>query len=104
MTTNRQDQDPAAQPRQGADATVEAVEASDLEAAPEGQRDPQGASYHNSALTGSGTIMPDGTYGAPLPDPLLVKRQEDPGVTSDTREPDAGTEEKPSTPKRTRKA
>lgn len=85
MTENRQDQNPLE--RQGNDAKTKAVEASDLEAAPQGQTDQQGTSFYNPALTGSGTIMPDGTYGAPLPDPNLAKRNEDPTVTTETSEP-----------------
>lgn len=30
-----------------------------------------GQSFYNEALTGSGTILPDGTYGDPLPDPTV---------------------------------
>lgn len=33
----------------------------------------EGQSFHNEALTGSGTINPDGTYGPPQPDPTLVR-------------------------------
>lgn len=29
----------------------------------------EGQSFSNPALTGSGTILPDGTYGPSLPDP-----------------------------------
>lgn len=101
MTTNRQT--PASGPattadvseddrRPGDSAKVAAVEASDLEAAPSSQLGPQGESFYNPALTGSGTIMPDGTYGSPLPDPNLAKRNDDPEVTTDVKEaapPDA---------------
>lgn len=89
MTSNRQSSaKPADQKdaRQGDQAKVDAVAASDLEAAPASQVDPQGSSFYNPALTGSGTIMPDGTYGAPLPDPNLAKRREE--VTTDLDIPD----------------
>jgi hypothetical protein len=33
----------------------------------------EGQSFRNEALTGSGTIYPDGTIGDPLPDPTLVR-------------------------------
>lgn len=74
--------------RPGNTAKEEAVAASPLEAAPESQKDPMGGSFYNPALTGSGTIMPDGTYGNPLPDPNLVKRQEDPNVTTELDVPE----------------
>lgn len=32
-----------------------------------------GQSFDNAALTGSGTILPDGTYGPNLPDPTEVR-------------------------------
>lgn len=68
---------------------VERVENSPLkDVIPDHQKDPQGATFYNPALVGSGTIMPDGTYGAPLPDPLLLKRQEDPEVTTDLKDAD----------------
>lgn len=86
MTDNRQDQDPAE--RQGNQAKLEAVAASTLEAAPESQTDGQGTSFYNPALTGSGTIMPDGTYGAPLPDPNLERRRE---LTTEAEEQDGTT-------------
>lgn len=86
MTTNRDDQNPLE--RQGKTELEEAVASSPLEAAPEGQTDAQGTSFYNPALTGSGTIMPDGTYGAPLPDPNLAKRNEDPNVTTELNEPE----------------
>lgn len=73
--------------RQGATELEEAVAASDLEAAPASQTDAQGTSFYNPALTGSGTIMPDGTYGAPLPDPNLAKREQDPEVTTELDQP-----------------
>lgn len=76
-------EDTADDARPGNTAKEKAVEASDLEAAPASQIDPQGTSFYNPALTGSGTIMPDGTYGRPLPDPNLAKRKEDPAVTTD---------------------
>ena len=34
---------------------------------------PAGTSFYNEALTGSGTIQPDGTYGPPQPDPTEVR-------------------------------
>lgn len=71
MTTNQEDT--KGTPRQGADALREAVDASPLEAAPESQTSGQGTSFYNPALTGSGTILPDGTYGSPLPDPNLER-------------------------------
>lgn len=74
--------------RQGATELEKAVAASPLEAAPASQVDVQGTSFYNPALTGSGTIMPDGTYGAPLPDPNLAKRQEDPDITTELDVPD----------------
>lgn len=49
------------------------VDASTLEAAPEDQKGPTGGSFHNPATVGSGTILPDGTYGAPLPDPNVAR-------------------------------
>lgn len=88
MTTNREDQAPEDGARQGDQAKLDAVEASDLEAAPESQTDGQGTSFYNPALTGSGTIMPDGTYGAPLPDPNLAKRQE---LSTEAEEADGTT-------------
>ena len=30
-------------------------------------------SFRNEALTGSGTILPDGTYGDPMPDPTEAR-------------------------------
>jgi hypothetical protein len=33
----------------------------------------EGQSFLNPALTGSGTITPDGTYGPPEPDPTQVR-------------------------------
>ena len=83
MTTNRQDQNP--DERQGNAAKLEAVEASPLEAAPESQTDGQGTSFYNPALTGSGTILLDGTYGAPLPDPNLAERRK---LTTEAEEQD----------------
>jgi hypothetical protein len=41
------------------------------------QLGPDEASFINPALVGSGTIMPDGTYGAPLPDPNLARVNEE---------------------------
>jgi hypothetical protein len=34
---------------------------------------PAGTSFYNEALTGSGTINQDGTYGPPQPDPTEVR-------------------------------
>ena len=61
-------------------ALQEKVDASTLDAAPADQTGPTGGSFYNPATVGSGTIMPDGTYGAPLPDPnveRLAKLAED---------------------------
>jgi hypothetical protein len=33
----------------------------------------EGQSFHNAALTGSGTITTDGTYAEPLPDPTQIR-------------------------------
>jgi hypothetical protein len=73
--------------RQGATELEKAVAESPLEAAPASQTDAQGTSFYNPALTGSGTIMPDGTYGAPLPDPNLAKREADPEITTELDQP-----------------
>ena len=54
-------------------ALQEKVDASTMEAAPADQSGPIGESFYNPATVGSGTIMPDGTYGAPLPDPNVEK-------------------------------
>lgn len=32
-----------------------------------------GQSFYAEHLTGSGTILPDGTYGAPRPDPTVLR-------------------------------
>lgn len=32
-----------------------------------------GQSFYNEALTGSGTINEDGTYGPPIPDPTVLR-------------------------------
>lgn len=32
-----------------------------------------GQTFYNASLTGSGTILPDGTYGDPLPDPTVLR-------------------------------
>lgn len=93
MTTNRQDPAPKAAKTTTAKATdpaettdgagtpdrpaetakEKAVAASTMEAAPEDQTGPTGTSFYNPATVGSGTIMADGTYGAPLPDPNVAK-------------------------------
>jgi len=39
---------------------------------PATQVGPQGESFYAPHLTGSGTILPDGTYGPPLPDPNVL--------------------------------
>lgn len=57
-------------------AKEKAVAASTMEAAPEDQTGPTGSSFYNPASVGSGTIMANGTYGAPLPDPNLAKLRE----------------------------
>lgn len=88
MTTNRETTGAQGAERQGNQAKLDAVEASDLEAAPASQTGAQGDSYYNPALTGSGTILPDGTYGAPIPDPNLGKRQE---LTTEAKEEDGTT-------------
>jgi hypothetical protein len=112
MTSNRQTTGTDAQEepttgRQGVTELEAAVAASPLEAAPASQTDGQGTSFYNPALTGSGTIMPDGTYGAPLPDPNLAKREADPEVTTDLKVADAANTEdgsdKPTTPATARK-
>lgn len=36
-------------------------------------KNPTNQSFRNEALTGSGTILPDGTMGEPLPDPTEVR-------------------------------
>lgn len=36
-----------------------------------------GQSFYNAATTGSGTILPDGTYGDPLPDPQVQRVAKD---------------------------
>jgi hypothetical protein len=74
--------------RTGDEAKLEAVKASDLEAAPASQTTEQGSSFYNPALTGSGTILPDGTYGAPLPDPNVKRLAEDPGYTTEVQDAD----------------
>lgn len=51
----------------------EKVNASTLEATPADQAGPTGGSFVNPATVGSGTIMPDGTYAAPLPDPNVER-------------------------------
>lgn len=33
----------------------------------------EGQSFYSEALTGSGTIKPDGTYGEPEPDPTVQR-------------------------------
>lgn len=88
MTTNRQDPTPKTRkatteetrdagtgtPDRPAETVKEkAVQASTMEAAPEDQTGPTGSSFYNPASVGSGTIMADGTYGAPLPDPNLER-------------------------------
>lgn len=57
--------------RAGEEEKREAVQSSGLEAAPKDQTSPTGGSFVNPASIGSGTIMADGTYGAPLPDPSV---------------------------------
>lgn len=37
------------------------------------KKEVDGQSFYNEALTGSGTILDDGTYGDPLPDPTVVR-------------------------------
>ena len=95
MTSNRQTtestsggQEESSLVRAGQAAKEEAVAASDLQAAPDSQTGVQGDSFYNPALTGSGTIMADGTYGAPLPDPNLKRREDDPEITTDLKVPE----------------
>jgi hypothetical protein len=52
---------------------------------PATQVGPQGESFYAPHLTGSGTILPDGTYGPPLPDPNVLA-QEDPALAPDVPE------------------
>lgn len=61
------------------------VDASTMEAAPEDQKGPTGASFYNPATVGSGTILPDGTYGAPLPDPNVARLAKAHEETSDNQ-------------------
>lgn len=61
------------------------VDASTLEAAPEDHKGPTGGSFYNPAHVGSGTILPDGTYGAPLPDPNVARLAELREEDSDTK-------------------
>ena len=37
----------------------------------------EGQSFYNPATVGSGTILPDGTYGDPLPDPQVQRANGD---------------------------
>ena len=41
-----------------------------------------GQSFYSEALTGSGTILPDGTYGEPEPDPTVQRGGVTDGRTS----------------------
>lgn len=41
-----------------------------------------GGTFYNAAITGSGTIKPDGTYGEPLPDPTVQRGGVKDGRTS----------------------
>lgn len=43
----------------------------------------EGQSFYNEALTGSGTINEDGTYGPPEPDPTLKRGGVKDGSTTD---------------------
>jgi hypothetical protein len=52
---------------------------------PATQVGPQGESFYAPHLTGSGTILPDGTYGPPLPDPNVLA-QKDPALAPDVPE------------------
>jgi hypothetical protein len=52
---------------------VRQVEEEGLDAADLDPADP----YVNLGHVGAGTIMPDGTYGAPLPDPMVKKLAEE---------------------------
>ena len=55
---------------------------------PATQVGPQGESFYAAHLTGSGTILPDGTYGPPLPDPNVLAQEEDPQRTTDLEFPE----------------
>lgn len=96
MATERKNTSPSAEPRRATARTetpgdttaldaaqaerdqklLDQVAESDLEAAPADQQGPTGGSFHNPATVGSGTILPGGTYGAPLPDPNVRKLAE----------------------------
>lgn len=52
---------------------------------PATQVGPQGESFYAPHLTGSGTILPDGTYGPPLPDPNVLAMT-DPELAPDVPE------------------
>lgn len=41
-----------------------------------------GQTFYNASLTGSGTILPDGTYGDPQPDPTVLRGGVKDGRTS----------------------
>jgi hypothetical protein len=89
MTSNRQTSGAKAKADQPArpaeDAKVQAVQESTLEAAPKDQSGPRGESFLNPAIVGSGTIMADGTYGAPLPDPNVERVQK---LSTEAEEPE----------------
>lgn len=51
-------------------------------------------SFYNAALTGSGTILDDGTYGAPLPDPTVEKAKD-----GDLAPAESKTDSAPAAPK-----
>ena len=77
---DRQDQSALVPPHR--ESLVERVEEEGLDIEvvdPTGgsQLGPDGASFINPALVGAGTIMPDGTYGSPLPDPNLARVNEE---------------------------
>ena len=52
---------------------AEEVKQSEQEAELDEVGGPAGESFYNEALTGSGTINRDGTYGPPQPDPTEVR-------------------------------
>jgi len=52
---------------------AEDLKASETEAPLDETGAPAGTSFYNEALTGSGTINSDGTYGPPQPDPTEVR-------------------------------
>lgn len=76
-TTKAQTPGEGAPPRAKEGEKLEAVKASSMEAAPEDQTGPTGSSFYNPATVGSGTILADGTYGSPLPDPNVARLRDE---------------------------